>query len=100
LKKVAKERGFYSTDLMEKIAKSGTVNNLKEIPDDIKKIFVTAHDISPEWHVKMQAAFQRHTENAVSKTVNFPQSATIKDVEKVSAIISASMNRPKKFSGK
>ncbi|MFH0749225.1 MAG: adenosylcobalamin-dependent ribonucleoside-diphosphate reductase [Candidatus Bathyarchaeota archaeon] len=81
--RVAKTRGIYSAELMEKIAKSGTVKNLEEIPEDIKMIFVTAHDISPESHVKMQAAFQKYTENAVSKTVNLPHDATVKDVENV-----------------
>lgn len=81
--KVAKERGFYSKKLMERIAEEGTLANIKEIPDDIKKIFVTAHDISPEWHIKMQAAFQKHVDNAVSKTVNFTREATREDVEEV-----------------
>jgi ribonucleoside-diphosphate reductase alpha chain len=81
--RVAKERGFYSAELMEKIARSGTIRDIKEIPEDVKRIFVTSHDISPEWHVKMQAAFQKYTENAVSKTVNLPQDATVSDVEKV-----------------
>ncbi len=80
---VARKRGFYSTELMEKIAKSGSVQHIDEIPDDVKKVFVTAHDITPEWHVMMQGVFQKHTENAVSKTVNFPNSASVEDVEKV-----------------
>jgi len=79
--RVAKERGFYSTALMEKVAKVGTIKELKEVPKEVRRIFVTAHDISPEWHVKMQAAFQKYTENAVSKTVNLPHDATVKDVE-------------------
>ena len=56
---------------------------MEEIPEDIRRIFVTAHDISPEWHVKMQATFQKYTENAVSKTVNLPHDATVEDVEKI-----------------
>lgn len=80
---VAKERGFYSKELMEKIAEEGTLAHIAEIPDDIKRIFVTAHDISPFWHIKMQAAFQNHVDNAVSKTVNFAHEATQKDVEEV-----------------
>ena len=78
----AKERGFYSPELMRQISKTGSVQGLKEVPPDVQRIFVTAHDISPEWHIRMQAAFQRHTDNAVSKTVNFPHSATVEDVEK------------------
>ncbi|PIQ89305.1 MAG: ribonucleoside-diphosphate reductase, adenosylcobalamin-dependent [Candidatus Omnitrophica bacterium CG11_big_fil_rev_8_21_14_0_20_42_13] len=79
----AKERGFYSRKLMEKIAEKGTIHDLEEVPDDIKRVFVTAHDISPEWHIKMQAVFQKYTDNAVSKTVNFSQHATIEDVKTV-----------------
>ena len=79
----AKERGFYSAKLLEKIAKTGSVQKIKEVPDDVKKIFVTALDISPEWHVKMQAAFQKYTDNAVSKTVNLPFEASIEDVRKI-----------------
>ena len=78
--KVAKEQGFYSIDLMKKIAKHGTVADIDEVPKNIRKIFVTAHDISPEWHVKIQAAFQKYTDNAVSKTVNFNHDATKEEV--------------------
>jgi ribonucleoside-diphosphate reductase alpha chain len=77
---VARERGFYSPELMKKIAESGGVHAIAELPEDIKKVFVTAHDISPEWHIKMQAVYQRHIDNAVSKTVNFPNEATEEDV--------------------
>ncbi len=80
---LAKERGFYSQELMEKIAEHGTVHDIAEVPADIRKVFVTAHDITPEDHIQMQSAFQLHTDNAVSKTVNFPNSASIDDVEKV-----------------
>jgi ribonucleoside-diphosphate reductase alpha chain len=68
---------------MAKISKTGSVHGLKEVPPTIQRLFVTAHDISPEWHIRMQAAFQRYTDNAVSKTVNFAQSATVKEVEEV-----------------
>ncbi len=78
-----KERFFYSQELMDKIAEKGIVQGLSEIPEDIRKIVVTSHDITPEDHVKMQAAFQKYTDNAVSKTVNFPHSASKEDVEKV-----------------
>jgi ribonucleoside-diphosphate reductase alpha chain len=80
---IAKERGFYSPELMQRIAEHGTIHNIDEIPEDIRNIFVTAHDISPEMHIKMQAAFQKHTDNAVSKTVNFTNGATVQDVAKV-----------------
>ena len=82
-KRMAIERGFYSQELMERIAEHGTVQDIKEVPDDIRHIFVTAHDITPDDHIQMQAAFQAHTDNAVSKTVNFPNYATVGDVEKV-----------------
>jgi ribonucleoside-diphosphate reductase alpha chain len=77
----AKERGFWSRDLMERIADKGSLNDFEEIPEDIKTIFVTAHDITPMEHIGMQAAFQKHVDNAVSKTVNFPHDATPNDVE-------------------
>ncbi len=74
---------FYSEELMKKIARVGTVNNMNEVPVKVQEIFVTAHDVLPEWHVKMQAAFQRHTDNAVSKTVNLSHDATTDDVREV-----------------
>ena len=80
---VAKERGFYSDELMKRIAHHGTVADMAEVPEDVRRLFVTAHDIEPVWHVKMQAAFQDHTDNAVSKTVNFSHDAKVKDVEEV-----------------
>ncbi len=79
---IARQRGFYSRQMMEKIAESASLKNIEGIPEDIKKIFVTSHDISPEWHVRMQAAFQRYTNNAVSKTINFPHEASLEDVSK------------------
>ena len=78
----AHEGKFYSESLMNKLAEAGNAHNLTEVPEDIRKIFVTSHEIEPVWHVKMQAAFQKYTDNAVSKTVNFQNSATIEDVEK------------------
>ena len=74
-------RGLYSEELMQQIAKEGTVAHVAGVSDEIKHIFSTAHDVSPYWHVKMQAAFQLHTDNAVSKTVNFEEHATRKDIE-------------------
>ena len=76
----AKENGFYSEELMKKISMDGTLAHCDNVPEEAKKIFVAAHDVSPYWHVKMQAAFQLHTDNAVSKTVNFEEHATHKDV--------------------
>lgn len=80
-KDYAIEHGFYSEELMSKIAKTGSIAHVDGVSDEVKHIFVTAHDVSPYWHVKMQAAFQLHTDNAVSKTVNFEEHATRKDIE-------------------
>jgi ribonucleoside-diphosphate reductase alpha chain len=81
--KVAKERGFYSRDLMLKVAKTGSIQNMEEVPEDVQRVFVTALDIDPEWHVRMQAAFQKYVDNAVSKTVNLPNDATVEDVKRI-----------------
>jgi ribonucleoside-diphosphate reductase alpha chain len=78
--RVAKTRGFYSDALMAKVAAQGTVQGLSEVPDDVQRVFVTAHQIAPEWHVRMQAAFQRHLDNGCSKTINMPHAATVEDV--------------------
>jgi ribonucleoside-diphosphate reductase alpha chain len=77
---VARRRGFYSPELMDKVATHGTLHDLPEVPEDVRGVFVTAHEIAPEWHVRMQAAFQQHTDNGVSKTINLPNSATVEDV--------------------
>jgi ribonucleoside-diphosphate reductase alpha chain len=77
----AKRLGFYSNDLMMGIARSGTLQHAAAIGDEVKRVFVTAFDISPAWHVRMQAAFQKHCDNAVSKTINFPSDASIDDIE-------------------
>ena len=82
LSEIAKGDGFYSDELMDYIAKEGSLEQRKDVPDGIKKIFVTAFQILPEGHVRMQAAFQKHTDNAVSKTINFPPEATPADVKK------------------
>jgi ribonucleoside-diphosphate reductase alpha chain len=79
--KIANERGFYSPELIRKIASSGGIQSFKEVPKDVREIFVTAQDITPEWHVKMQATLQRNVDNSISKTINFPSTAAIKDVE-------------------
>lgn len=80
---IARAQGFYSESLIEKVANHGTIQEIKEIPSKIKKLFVTAHDISPEDHINMQIVFQKYVDNAVSKTVNFPSKATREDVAKV-----------------
>ena len=80
----ARSGGFYSEELMRKLAEGAHLKDLDGgIPDAVKRVFVTAHEITPEWHVKMQSAFQKYTDNAVSKTVNFPHEATREDVAKV-----------------
>ncbi|MFA6493276.1 MAG: vitamin B12-dependent ribonucleotide reductase [Patescibacteria group bacterium] len=80
--RVAKERGFYSEELLKEILEKGTIQEIEAIPEDVKKVFKVSSDIAPDWHVKMQAAFQRHTDGAISKTINFPNSATKEDVKK------------------
>lgn len=83
LREVLEERGLYSDGLMKKIAKQGSLEGIEEIPEEIRRVFVSAHEVSPEFHIRMQAAFQRHTDNAVSKTVNFCNSATREEVAEV-----------------
>jgi ribonucleoside-diphosphate reductase alpha chain len=80
---IAKEKGFYSAKLLEEIAQTGSVQRIDGVPDDAKRLFATALDIAPEWHVRMQAVFQKYTDNAVSKTVNLPSEATVEDVRKI-----------------
>jgi len=81
--RVARQKGYYSSDLMDAIARKGSIRDMEEIPEADRAVFVTAHDVVPEWHIRMQAAFQKHTDNAVSKTVNLPRDATAEDVKKV-----------------
>lgn len=81
--KLSRNLGFYSKDLMHKIAKTGSIQEIGEVPEDVRSVFVTSLDISPEWHVRMQAAFQKYVHNAVSKTVNLPFEATVEDVKQV-----------------
>jgi ribonucleoside-diphosphate reductase alpha chain len=78
----AKRRGFYSDGLLMRVTAGESVQRMADVPDDVKRTFVTAFDIAPEWHVRMQAAFQRHTDNAVSKTINFPPQASKEDIRK------------------
>ena len=82
-KQIAVIDGFYSDELMRRIANKGTIHGFSEIPKSVQSVFVTSHDISPQWHVKMQAAFQKYTDNAVSKTVNLRNEATQEDVSEV-----------------
>lgn len=79
---IAREKGFYSKELMEKVAQEGSIQHFDEIPESVKRVFVTAHDIAPEWHIRMQAVFQKYVDNAVSKTINFPHEATKEDIAK------------------
>jgi len=78
---VARERGFWSEEIKNKIAERGVVRDIKEIPEDVKRIFGTAHEMHHDWHIKMQSAFQRYTENAVSKTINMANSVTVDDIK-------------------
>jgi ribonucleoside-diphosphate reductase alpha chain len=80
---VARREGFYSEALLKRIADEGTVRPIDEVPEAWRRVFATAHDVTPEWHIRLQSAFQESTDNAVSKTVNFPNHATGDDVEKV-----------------
>ncbi|MDM8000732.1 MAG: vitamin B12-dependent ribonucleotide reductase [Dehalococcoidia bacterium] len=80
---VAKREGFYSDELMKELAVRGSVRGMDKVPAWVQQVFATAHDITPEGHVRMQAVFQKHTDNAVSKTVNFPHDATREDVARV-----------------
>lgn len=80
---IARREGFYTEDLMRELSTRGSVRGMEGVPDWVQRVFVTAHDITPEWHVRMQAAFQKSTNNAVSKTVNFPHHATREDVAEV-----------------
>jgi len=80
---VARKENFYSEELMKQLASGVKLHEIEGVPDEVKRLFITAHDISPEWHVRMQAAFQKSTDNAVSKTVNFPKEATKEDIAQV-----------------
>jgi ribonucleoside-diphosphate reductase alpha chain len=78
--KMARERGIYNQALRAEVAKTGSIQEMAGVSEDLKDLFVTALDISPDWHVRVQAAFQKHTDNAVSKTVNLPSNASVSDV--------------------
>jgi ribonucleoside-diphosphate reductase alpha chain len=79
---IAQRRGFFSESLLMRLTAGASIRTMDDVPDDVKRLFVTSFDIAPEWHVRMQAAFQRHTDNAVSKTINFPAQASPDDVRK------------------
>jgi ribonucleoside-diphosphate reductase alpha chain len=80
--KMLRKHNLYSEDLIRKVASTGSIQGIEEIPENLRKAFITAHEISPEWHIRIQAAFQKYTDNAVSKTINFPESASVEDVRK------------------
>lgn len=81
--RVAKERGFYSEALIERIGREGSIQHIDEIPIDVKRVFVTARDVKPEWHLKMQASFQRHCDSSISKTINFDNTASKEDISAI-----------------
>jgi ribonucleoside-diphosphate reductase alpha chain len=79
----ARARGFYSDELVDDISTKGTLQHRTDVPADVKRVFVTAHDIAPHWHMQMQAAFQKHCDSSISKTINFPHEATVEDVRAI-----------------
>jgi ribonucleoside-diphosphate reductase alpha chain len=78
----ARNHGFYSDDLIKRVAVKGSLHDIRDVPVQSRRVFTTTHDIAPEWHVRMQAAFQKHIDAAVSKTINFPANATVEDVRR------------------
>ena len=76
-----KEKDIYSEEVVRKIVKNRSLDEI-EIEENLKEVFVTAHDINPEWHIKMQSIFQKHIDNGISKTINFPKNATMDDIKK------------------
>ncbi len=82
-KKVATEGGFFSDELVKAVAEKGSLSEIEGVPDDIKRVFVCAHDVAPEWHIRMQAAFQHFNDSSISKTINFRHDAAVEDVKKL-----------------
>ncbi len=82
-RQTAKACGFYSEELMDRIAREGTLAHIEDLPADVRRVFVCAHDIAPDWHMKQQAAFQRHCDSSISKTINFPHEATVQQVDDI-----------------
>jgi len=80
--RIATRRGFYSRELMMKLSKLASIKKVEEIPEDVRRVFVTAFDVAPDWHVRMQAVFQKYVDNAVSKTINLPHEATPEEVRR------------------
>jgi len=78
----ARDHGFFSEELMRRVAETGSLHGRPEVPAEAAQVFVTTHEIAPQWHVRMQAAFQEHIDAAVSKTINFPAGATVNDVKR------------------
>jgi ribonucleoside-diphosphate reductase alpha chain len=81
--RVARERGFYSPELIERIAGTGTIRGMEEIPPEVRRVFVCARDVAPSWHIRMQAAFQRHCDSSIAKTINFPPEAPPETVREI-----------------
>lgn len=82
-KKEIQKRGLDSKELMAKIGKSGSIKDISEIPEELKNLFITSFDVAPEMHLRVQAAFQKYTDNSVSKTINLPQDATVEDIRNI-----------------
>ncbi len=80
---ILKEKELYNQEIIKKVGGRASIQDIEDIPKEIRRVFVSAHDISPEWHLKLQAAFQEYTDNAVSKTINLPSTATIQDIENI-----------------
>jgi ribonucleoside-diphosphate reductase alpha chain len=82
-KQAAEDAGIYSEELVERLLEQGTLSHMDDVPEEMKRVFVTAHDITPEWHMRMQAAFQNHCDSSISKTINFPREASVDDVREI-----------------